>query len=277
VRYFPVYQAIRAFFSLPMSFSVTDQTGYTVQLALPPQRIISLVPSQTELLYDLQAGHRVVGITRYCVHPTQWQTEKTIVGGTKNFNMKVIESLKPDLILGNKEENYQAGIEYLRPRFPVWLSDIVSLEDALQMITDVSALTATDTRGTEIRQRIQKAFSGTEKYRQKKVLYLIWRKPWMAAGPGTFIHSMLEKIGLINIISDPRYPKLSDEEIRSLNPELVFLSSEPFPFQDKHIEEVRKMLPASKILLVDGEMFSWYGSRLLGAPAYLNSLPLDRS
>jgi ABC-type Fe3+-hydroxamate transport system substrate-binding protein len=259
-----------------MSFSIIDQTGYTVQLALPPQRIISLVPSQTELLYDLHAGHRVVGITRYCVHPTQWQTEKTIVGGTKNFNMEIIESLKPDLILGNKEENYQAGIEYLRSRFPVWLSDIVSLEDALQMITDVSTLMATDTRGTEIRQQIQKAFSGIEKYPQKKVLYLIWRKPWMAAGPGTFIHSMLEKIGLINIVPDPRYPKLSDEDIGRLNPELVFLSSEPFPFQDKHIEEVRKMLPASQILLVDGEMFSWYGSRLLGAPAYLNSLPLVR-
>lgn len=260
-----------------MSFySFTDQTGHQIQLFQTPQRIISLVPSQTELLADLGLENRVVGITRYCVYPTHWRTQKAVVGGTKDFDPQIVEKLNPDLIIGNKEENEQSAIESLRNRYSVWLSDIDSLSDALSMISEIGAMTGRLAEAGNIISAIRHSFATMPSFKPGRVLYLIWRKPWMAAASGTFINSMLETIGLENCLKGmSRYPELSDEQIRSLNPDVIFLSSEPFPFREKHIQQIRTLCPDSKILLVDGEMFSWYGSRLLKAPAYFNSLPLD--
>ena len=98
--------------------------GVHIELKSAPRRIVSLVPSQTELLYDLGLEDRVVGITKFCVHPDYWRKTKKIIGGTKNFDFDTIRSLQPDLILGNKEENYQQGIAELKKEFPVWMSDI---------------------------------------------------------------------------------------------------------------------------------------------------------
>jgi ABC-type Fe3+-hydroxamate transport system substrate-binding protein len=245
-----------------------DQLGARVDID-SPQRIISLVPSQTELLYDLGLEHRVVGITKFCVHPEKWHKSKTIVGGTKNFHFDTIEKLYPDLIIGNKEENYETGIEALRKRYPVWMSDVVSYADAISMIRSVAIITETVSAGNEIIQSIESAFSQLPGSQPKRTLYLMWRDPWMGAAGGTFIHAMMEKAGLTNVLAhEARYPELSVERMRELNPEVVLLSSEPFPFQSKHVDEVKAILPKSKILLVDGEMFSWYGSRLRLAPAY---------
>jgi ABC-type Fe3+-hydroxamate transport system substrate-binding protein len=249
-----------------------DQLGTRIEID-PPQRIVSLVPSQTELLYALGLEDRVVGITKFCVHPEKWRNSKTIVGGTKNFHFDTIEKLNPDLIIGNKEENYAKGIETLRQRYPVWMSDIVSFADAIAMISALSILTQTESKGNEIIQSIESAFSLMPKIQPKRTLYLMWREPWMGAASGTFIHTILEKTGLTNVLGkETRYPELSTERIRELNPEVVLLSSEPFPFQSKHIDEIRTILPKSKILLVDGEMFSWYGSRLRFAPPYFTGV-----
>lgn len=254
------------------SRSFSDQLGETVILAQPPQRIVSLVPSQTELLYDLLLDKEVVGITKFCIHPHHWRKQKKIIGGTKNFNFDEIDSLKPDLIIANKEENYKEGIHRLKEKYPVWTSDIVSFDDALQMIRSVSQITDRERRGAELVQNINSAFDGLKKQPAKRVLYLIWRNPWMAAGSGTFIHTLLHRLGFKNCLENRhRYPELSMDEIRQLNPEIIFLSSEPYPFQEKHQEELWEITP-SKTMLVDGEMFSWYGSRLLKAPAYFNSL-----
>lgn len=260
-----------------MSFhSFTDQTGHQIQLFQTPQRIVSLVPSQTELLADLGLEDRIVGITRYCVYPTHWRTQKAVVGGTKDFDPEIVKKLNPDLIIGNKEENEQSAIESLRNRYSVWLSDIDSLSDALSMISEIGAMTGRLAEAGNIISAIRDSFATMPSFKPGRVLYLIWRKPWMAAASGTFINSMLETIGLENCLKGmSRYPELSDEQIRSLNPDVIFLSSEPFPFREKHIQQIRTLCPDSKILLVDGEMFSWYGSRLLKAPAYFNSLPLD--
>lgn len=245
-----------------------DQLGTRIEID-SPQRIISLVPSQTELLYDLGLDHRVVGITKFCVHPAKWHTSKTIVGGTKNFHFETIDTLNPDLIIGNKEENYQTGIEALRKRYPVWMSDIAGFDDAISMIRSVAVVTETVSKGNEIIQSIESAFSLVPKIQPKRTMYLMWRDPWMGAASGTFIHAMMEKAGLTNVLAhDTRYPELSVVRMRELNPEIVLLSSEPFPFQSKHVEEIRTILPKSKIVLVDGEMFSWYGSRLQLAPDY---------
>ncbi len=249
-----------------------DQLGSHLEID-SPQRIVSLVPSQTELLYDLGLEDRVVGITKFCVHPEAWRKSKTIVGGTKNFHFDTIAKLNPDLIIGNKEENYENGIDTLRQRYPVWMSDVVSYADAIAMIRSVAGITDTQAKGIEIIKSIQSAFASLQNTRPYRTLYLMWRDPWMGAACKTFIDGMLEKAGLVNVLSDEtRYPKLSVERIRDLNPELVLLSSEPFPFQSKHIDEVREILPKCKILLVDGEMFSWYGSRLRLAPAYFANI-----
>ena len=253
----------------------TDQTGRTIKLSQLPKRIISLVPSQTELLSDLGLDHEVVGITKFCVHPGEWREQKTIVGGTKTVNLSVIDALSPDLIIGNKEENTREEIELLQQKFPVWMSDIYNLEDALKMIGHVGMMTGRVSNGNKIIEDIRQQFQALKKLPTYKALYLIWRKPWMGAASNTFIDAMLTTLGLVNsLASFTRYPELSEADIRTLNPQLILLSSEPYPFREKHIAELRLICPAAKIILVDGEMFSWYGSRLRYAVDYCNALPL---
>jgi ABC-type Fe3+-hydroxamate transport system substrate-binding protein len=252
-----------------------DQCGNEIKFNSIPQRIISLVPSQTELLFDLGLDDHVVGITKYCVHPTQWSTSKAIVGGTKKLNIDLIRSLHPDLIIANKEENTKADIEEVKKDFPVWLSDIYNLDGALDMIASVADMCGVTKRGIEIAKAITNSFSSIQKGHELRTLYMIWRKPFMAAGRQTFIHDMLDKIGLINVLPEfSRYPELKVEEIQDLKPDLVMLSSEPYPFNELHIDELKRLSPTSRVILVDGEMFSWYGSRLLKAPGYFNSLEL---
>ncbi|HEY0652195.1 MAG TPA: helical backbone metal receptor [Chryseosolibacter sp.] len=248
-----------------------------IQLSGPPQRIISLVPSQTELLFDLGLDSEVVGITKYCIHPPEWKLRKAIVGGTKNFQLDIIESLKPDLIIGNREENTRDLIlELYRHKYAVWMSEIYTLEDALQMIDKIGLLVNRADQANKLVAQIKHGFESLMKCPPLKVLYLIWRKPWMAAGRDTFINSMLEKIGLENCLPAlSRYPELSNDELKALDPECVFLSSEPYPFKEKHIAELRLILPNARIQLVDGEMFSWYGSRLTKAVEYLKQLTLS--
>ena len=255
--------------------SFFDQLGNEVSCQYPPKRIISLVPSQTELLADLGLEQQVVGITKFCVHPSRWCRTKTIIGGTKDFQFDIIHALKPDLIIGNKEENYIEGIAQLKQRYPVWLSDIVTLHDAYSMITSLGAMTDTETQANLFAYDIEERMRAVKKKSDQSVLYLIWRKPWMAAGNGTFIDSMLTMLNLKNAIANfPRYPELSTEQIALLKPELIFLSSEPYPFREKHIDELRQINESARVILVDGEMFSWYGSRLLKAAEYFNRLNL---
>ena len=249
--------------------------GVDVKFQFPPRRIISLVPSQTEFLYSLGLDDEVVGITRFCIHPKSWHQNKSRIGGTKNFDLPLIESLQPDLIIGNKEENYAEGIGLLREKFPVWMSDIFMLDDAIDMMSSIGALTNRHERAAEITDMIRRNFSALKPRTGSRVLYLIWRKPWMAAGRKTFIDDLLARAGFINVVRDERYPVLDTQQIATLDPDYIFLSSEPFPFNENHAAELKKIAPRSRSLLVDGEMFSWYGSRLLLTCDYLNSLPLS--
>jgi ABC-type Fe3+-hydroxamate transport system substrate-binding protein len=250
--------------------------GRSVAVPAAPQRIVSLVPSQTELLADLGLGPRVAGITKFCVRPPEWRRQKAVVGGTKQFRFEAIEALRPDLILGNKEENYEAGIRRLEAGFPVWMSDVYTLADALRMIREVGALTGTADRAEGLAGGIEEAFAAWKAHREElprpRVLYLIWREPYMAAGTHTFVHSMLEEAGFENALETPRYPALTPEEMRRLDPDWVLLSSEPYPFGERHLGELQGLLPRARIRLADGEAFSWYGSRLLQAPAYFGRL-----
>lgn len=253
--------------------TVTDQLGNKVKISALPQRIVSLVPSQTELLADLDLGERVVGITKFCVHPEHWRKTKAIVGGTKKFDLDVIRSLQPDLIIGNKEENYQEGIGVLSQEFPVWMSDIVTVADALEMMRCVGGITQQQERAQSIITGIQQAFRSHQKIPPRKTLYLIWRKPWMAAASGTFIHEMMNLAGLTNCaVQLDRYPELTSGEIKDLSPEVILLSSEPYPFKEKHIEELKQLCPDAKVILADGELFSWYGSRMQKFVPYFETI-----
>jgi len=242
--------------------SFTDQTGRSIELHSIPRRIVSLVPSQTELLSYFGLDEEVVGITKFCVHPDQWFKTKTGVGGTKQVSMEAIHALQPDLIIANKEENVKEQIEALAKHYPVWVSDVNNLDDAYSMISSLAAITG---KPDTLVGQIKEAFENLGDFPPVRTAYLIWRKPYMAAGKDTFIHDMLRRCGFINIIDKERYPEVSIEELRECD--VVLLSSEPFPFSKKHIDELQ--LPA---MLVDGEMFSWYGSRLLHAPAYFAQL-----
>lgn len=255
----------------------TDQLGRKVTINYPPKRIISVVPSQTELLFELGLGEEIVGITKFCIHPASQFKAKTKVGGTKKLNIDLIRSLQPDLIIGNKEENTQEDIELLSAEFPVWMSDIYNLEDAMKTITQVAELVDRQPEAAYLNHLINAGFTDLQTLAlqlgiDKKVAYMIWKDPYMLAGKDTFISDVLMKIGLTNVTRESRYPEIEIEELAVLKPDFVFLSSEPYPFREKHIEELKAALPGVKIMLVDGEMFSWYGSRLVKAVQYMFQL-----
>ncbi len=239
-----------------------------------PLRIVSLVPSQTELLFDLGLNEQVVGITKFCIHPNKWFKTKVRVGGTKNINIAAIKKLNPTLIIANKEENVKEQIEELAKDYPVWLTDVNNLDDAIQMIEAIGVLTNTQKNAHHITQKITTNFE--QLYAKKAPIntcYLIWQNPYMTVGGDTFIHDMLQKCGLNNIFKTKnRYPSIDINQLSIANCQLLLLSSEPYPFKQKHIDELQVQLPHTKILLVDGEMFSWYGSRLLKATEYFKEL-----
>ncbi len=250
-----------------------DQIGKAIEVS-NPKRIISLVPSQTELLFDLGLEQEVVGITKFCIHPNEWFRNKTRVGGTKTVNIEAVRQLKPDLIIANKEENVKEQIEALQAIAPVWTSDINNLDQALQMIESVGQITHTNQRTTVLSKTIMEGFSQLSTINHPlSTIYLIWREPYMTVGGDTFISDMMNRCSFQNVFAHRnRYPEVSIEVIREANCELLFLSSEPYPFKEKHIAELQEQLPDTKVMLVDGEMFSWYGSRLQHAPAYFKDL-----
>ena len=258
--------------TMPPDKVFTDQMGREITVPFPLQRIISIVPSQTELLFDLGLDKRIVGLTKFCIHPKEKIAGKTKVGGTKQLNIELITSLKPDLIIANKEENEQSQVEELAQHFPVWISDINDLDSALEMIKSIGNLTGTTEKANVLSSKIRTLFGDLPPVKTQTVAYLIWRKPYMLAGKGTFIDDMLTRCGLVNVLTETRYPEAGIDKLAALNPDLVFLSSEPYPFKQKHADELQQALPNAEICLVDGEMFSWYGSRMLQAVPYFKRL-----
>jgi len=239
-------------------------------------RIISTVPSQTELLADLDLENEVVGITKFCVHPNNWFRNKTRIGGTKNLNLEKIRDLNADLIIANKEENTKEQIENLSQDHEIFVSDIKTLNDNLNLILQLGQLTKREDKAqalhSKLSQTVDSIKNADNKLNRKRVAYLIWYNPLMVAGGDTYINNTLELCGMENIFkSKMRYPETSFEELKSLKLDYILLSSEPFPFKDKHIQEFTSELAQCQAHLVDGEAFSWYGTRLLKSEEYLNN------
>jgi ABC-type Fe3+-hydroxamate transport system substrate-binding protein len=251
-----------------------DQAGRNIDLSNVPKRIISIVPSQTELLFDLGLDDEVVGITKFCVHPNEWFRSKMRVGGTKQVNLDLIHSLQPDLIIANREENEKAQVEELEKFYPVWVSDVHTIGDACSMMRSIGSMTGKTKEAEQLIREINDSFQNYTPLKPKrKTLYLIWQKPYMTVGNDTFIHEMMERAGFENVFSDEkRYPEITFSQIQHLDFDLLLLSSEPFPFKEKHKHEFEIQLPGVQVELVDGEIFSWYGSRLKFAASYFNSL-----
>ena len=254
----------------------TDQLNRIITIDSTPKRIVSLVPSQTELLHHFNLNDEVIGITKFCIHPDEWFRNKQRVGGTKQINFEKLKALNPDLIIANKEENDELQLKQLMVDYKVWVSDIKNLDDALHMIHSIGNITGKKHESKKLISEITKTFEVLRSeinVSKKRVCYLIWYNPIMAAASGTFINDMIERSGFENALKDKsRYPLLSVEDLKQIKPELIFLSSEPFPFKQKHIDELKNILPESRFFLVNGELFSWYGSRLLQSAEYFKKL-----
>ncbi|WP_274476281.1 ABC transporter substrate-binding protein [Mangrovimonas aestuarii] len=251
---------------------IVDQLNRTISFQETPKRIVSLVPSQTELLCDLGLEEFIVGVTKFCVHPNHLRKSKTIVGGTKELHIDRVKALKPDVILCNKEENTQDIVLACAKIAPVHISDVISLEDNFDMIQQYGKMFSVEQQAKTLVAEINHEYISFKDYIQElpkiKVTYFIWRKPWMVVANNTFIHELLKVNGFVNVYADSkRYPEVQLESPDRV-PELVLLSSEPYPFKEKHLSELKAFFPCAKILLVDGEMFSWYGSRLKKAFTY---------
>ncbi|HEX5668217.1 MAG TPA: helical backbone metal receptor [Chitinophagaceae bacterium] len=249
-----------------------DQAGYELKLENIPRRIISVVPSQTELLYHLGLEEEVVGITKFCVHPEAWFRNKKRVGGTKTLDIDLIRELRPDLVIANKEENTKEDVLSLRAICPVWTSDIHTITEALAMIREVGGLVGKAAGANLLASEVRSGFGQIRPFGLRSA-YLIWKNPFMAAGGDTFISDMMRAAGLENVFTNKsRYPEMDLEDLRAAGIELLLLSSEPYPFKMKDIESLNEVLPQTRIVLADGEMFSWYGSRMREFPAYLDSM-----
>ncbi len=263
-------------------FAYKDQLGNTIRLKAQPIRIISIVPSQSEFLWDLGLREELVGITKFCIHPHEMFNSIARVGGTKKLDLKKIRALKPDLIIGNKEENEKSQIEELQKEFPVWMSDIYTFEDSFTMMSGLGEITGKKKETKVILDKLKKSLRNIHNsFTHKKVAYFIWNNPYMLAAKDTFIDQVLKHLGFENALAGHiRYPELDKEDLKKINPEICFLSSEPFPFKEKHLKELQKILPDSKIMIVDGEVFSWYGTRLLHLEKYVKEIlavPLEMS
>lgn len=235
-------------------------------------RIVSLVPSITESLFDFGLTEtEVTGRTKFCIHPKELVKNVPIIGGTKNFNIEKIRALKPDLIIANKEENIKEQVEELQKDFKVWVTNISTIEDNYYLLKNLGNVLGKEEIAQKYNLKIYEIFQDLNEIPRRKCAYLIWKNPYMTIGSDTFIHEVLNQIGFDNIFkNEKRYPEISVENLK--NADYIFLSSEPFPFQQKHIDKLQKQLPNSKIILVDGEAFSWYGTHLAKCEAYFKTL-----
>ena len=239
-----------------------DQLGREVILPEIPKRIICLVPSITELIAYFEMDAEVVGITKFCIYPTTWFQSKDRIGGTKNIDIEKVKSLQPDLIIGNKEENTKDDMEALMAFAPVWMSDVNSIEDANSLIASLAEIFNKEDKGQALIGDLNNYFlSHASEGVGKSVLYFIWHNPGFVAGKNTYIDSYLAALGYRNCVSVERYPDANT--LGEINPDVVLLSSEPFPFNESHVPFYQELFPNAEIKLVDGERYSWYGVRTL--------------
>ncbi|KNB60958.1 ABC transporter substrate-binding protein [Chryseobacterium sp. Hurlbut01] len=238
-------------------------------------KVISLVPSITEALFDLGlTENEIIGRTKFCIHPEEKVKNIEIIGGTKNLNIEKIKSLKPNLILANKEENVKEQVESLKEDFKVIVYNTETIEDNYYLVKNLGLLFNKEERAQAFNLKVYEVLHQTKLKSSLKAAYLIWKNPYMTVGSDTFIHNVLSEIGFENIFKNTtRYPEIQVEDLAEA--EVIMLSSEPFPFKEKHIAELKEFYPDKKIMIVDGEAFSWYGTHIAKCENYFKELIAD--
>ncbi|KMQ69313.1 iron ABC transporter [Chryseobacterium sp. FH2] len=231
-------------------------------------KVVSLVPSITEALFDLGlTENEVIGRTKFCIHPREKVKNVAIIGGTKNINIEKIKALKPDLILSNKEENIKEQVEALMSDYKVMVTNVENIEDNYYLLKNLGKLFNQEERAQLFNLKIYDILDQVKINSEIKTAYLIWKNPYMTVGSDTFIHKILTEIGFENIFKDKtRYPEIQTGDLAKAD--VIMLSSEPFPFKEKHIDELKEFYPDKKIMIVDGEAFSWYGTHLAKCENY---------
>ncbi|WP_312287134.1 ABC transporter substrate-binding protein [Chryseobacterium gleum] len=235
-------------------------------------KIVSLVPSITEALFDLGlTENEVIGRTKFCIHPQEKIKNVSVIGGTKNINIEKIKALQPDLIIANKEENVKEQVEALMEDYKVMVTNIDTIEDNYYLLKNLGKLFGKEEKAQLYNLKIYDVLNQAKLDSPVKAAYLIWKNPYITIGSDTFIHRILSEIGFQNIFKDKtRYPQITTEDLTDAD--VIMLSSEPFPFKEKHIEELKVFYPDKKIMIVDGEAFSWYGTHIAKCENYFKEL-----
>ena len=234
-----------------------------------PQRIVSLVPSVSELVWWLGAGDRLVGRTRFCVQPLELASFAHDVGGTKDPNIPAIAGLAPDLVLANKEENRREDVEALRALgLRVLVTDPSSVKDALQMALQLGVVLGCEDRARQLYSEVATAITATREP-TVGVFVPIWRTPLMAMGGDCYGSDVLRLAGGLNVFGDrARYPEVTVADVDEAKPDLILLPDEPYRFRADHVPEFTHIAPA---LVIDGQLLWWYGPRMGAAVETLRS------
>lgn len=254
-----------------------DARGVRVKLARAPERIVSLVPSTTETLFALGLGEQLVGRTRYCVHPQPEVGALPEIGGTKALAWTRLESLRPDLIVANSEENKPEFWERLEAIAPLWVAFPRTVAEAVDDLRDMARLVGRGERGEELAGEIETARAAARAAAEPggfSYAYLVWREPYMVVSDDTFIARMLAEVGGRNVFAEvePRYASVTLEQLVAADPERVLLSSEPYDFGIEHAEELGSL--AERCRVIDGELCSWHGVRMQRAFTTWAATPL---
>ena len=254
-----------------------DATGAAVVLPAPPRRIVSLIPSVTEILFVLGAGSSVAGCTVYCTEPPEGVATKTRVGGPKNPKLDVIRELGADLVVANVEENVREHVETLRRwGIPVYVTYPRSVAAGIRLVSDLGAVVSLPERGREMAAALEAALDDVRRARAgkpaRRVFYAIWRGPWMTINRDTYTHDMLVLCGADNVFgqSATRYPEVTLPDVARAAPEVILLPDEPYRFRRAHLAgfDACPDIPAvrdRRVHLVDGKLATWYGPRIAEA------------
>jgi ABC-type Fe3+-hydroxamate transport system substrate-binding protein len=252
-----------------------------------PTRIVSLIPSTTELLCHLGLADALVGVTVYCREPEALLRGKTRIGGEKDPDLERIRALAPDLVVANVEENRREDVDALRAAgIAVHVTYPRTAAGAIAMIRELGEVTGTAARATaladDLEARLAAARAAAARRAATRVFYAIWREPYMTIGADTYVHDVLAVCGAANVFADAtaRYPRVTLDEIAARRPEVILLPDEPFRFRRVHVRDFAAYpdVPAvrdGRIHLVDGKPFSWHGARLGEALSTLPALFVD--
>ena len=258
-----------------MVCEVVDAAWRRVRLPALPSRIISLVPSITETLFALGLGERLVGVTRFCTEPSDRVGHKPRVGGQKNPDLEKIQSLQPDLVIANMEENRRQDVEALEAMaIAVYTTYPRTVEQGIAMVRELGGVTGTEERASAIAASLEEVCRDISRevrgQRRLRVFCPVWRKPYMSVNRDTYIHDVLQACGGENVFAaeSDRYPKISLAEVADLKPEIILLPDEPYPFHQRHLVDFQPFegcipaLATGRVHFVDGKLLSWYGPRI---------------